>query len=56
MDKLNNYIPVPMPIPQIPKQPCLTPACLEQNKRYEEAIKKQLQSPPISNSTKQQNQ
>ena len=25
MDKINNYVPVPMPIPTFPKPPCLTP-------------------------------
>ena len=57
MDKLNNYIPVPMPIPPLPpKQPCLNPACLEINKKFEEAIKKQSQPQPISHSTKHNSQ
>lgn len=53
MDKINNYVPVPMPIPTFPKPPCLTPACLELNKKYEEAIKKQLQPLPKLESKKQ---
>jgi hypothetical protein len=56
MDKLNNYIPVPLPQPLIVKLPCSTPACAEVNRKYEEAIKKQPQSQPTSHSNFQQNQ
>jgi hypothetical protein len=54
MDKLNNYIPVPviLPQPKIEKQPCLTPACMEINKKFEASMK-QLQSQPILHNTKQ---
>ena len=46
MDKINNYIPKPIPPPVIPKKPCLTPACFEKNRQYEEAIKAQQSSRP----------
>ena len=57
MDKLNNYIPVlrDTPIPIIVKPPCLTPACIEINKKFEESMK-QLQSQPISQNKQEQNQ
>lgn len=57
MDKLNNYIPVPLdiPIPVIVKAPCLTPACIEINKKFEASMK-QLQSQPISQNKLEQNQ
>ena len=49
MDKINNYVPIPMVLPQptIVKTPCLTPACMEINKKFQASMK-QLQSQPIS--------
>ena len=56
MDKLNNYIPVPivLPQPKIVKLPCSTPACNEINKKFEASMK-QSQSQPTSQNNSQQN-
>lgn len=56
MDKINNYIPVPINIPQpvIVNRPCLTPACLEMRKKFEASMK-QSQSQPILQNNSQQN-
>ena len=57
MDKLNNYIPVPIitPQPTIIKTPCLTPACAEKRRVYEASMK-QPQSLPTLHNNLQQNQ
>lgn len=55
MDKLNNYIPVPIKIPEPVKAPCLTPACKEINRLYEEGIRKrQLDLQVLGNNSPQQ--
>jgi hypothetical protein len=53
MDKINSYIPKPIPLPVIEKPPC-NPACEEANRRFNESIMKQQQSPPILDSNSQQ--
>jgi len=53
MDKLNDYIPKPMPVPEFKKEPCITPACKEINEIYEKSMKQQPDQ-PISNYNSQQ--
>ena len=55
MDKLNTYIPVPINIPplKIEKQPCLTPACLEINKKFEASMKQQQSQSTLHNNSQQ---
>ncbi len=57
MDKLNNYIPVPILIPQptIIKRPCLTAACLEKNKKFELSMKQSQSQPTLQNNSQQKN-
>lgn len=46
---MNNYIPKIIPLPEIKKEPCLTPACMEINKKMD-MLMKQLQPLQVSNS------